>query len=654
MLYSFALEGSTLVELTTETSVTRIGDFRIIGELGSGGMGVVYLAIDEKTGVPAAVKTIRTEHKSGSEIAELRRRIEDEVRNTKKVQSPYVVEILDYNVRANPPWYASRYIAGLNLEQAIAHAGGSLPESTVTDLAFTLRRALEDIHSKGIVHRDLKPGNIILGTDGLRIVDFGIARGTSDPGLTDSGQVVGTATYMCPEQVTGGRPTFGWDIFAFGGLLVYALTGHPPFGTAGMSVFDMMLAIRDSEPNLNGVPASLLPVVKACLEKDPAKRATLQNMRTYLPGSATAPGLSLPPKLNTEIARIKRLAEEETRTAFAKVPPPGPTPSRVGGRAAARRGHSPRQTPQGRQRQEAFDREYARRLQAKQRRRDARKAANKRHPATVTLLWTLALGLLGTGVYERSAILDWLRNNQATDNGAAPAPTRKPTPSPSPSVAKPEATYIPSAHFTKGSLGSMHDPASNKKSITVLDATQYGYDLQVRVRVTGYPANDTSVFKTSCIHTSEKGRSYNTQRSGSYAMMDGDSQTATIRFSLLFDGKASFDPRCAKANTIPLGSNKLHNKGSMFDGENLYMVMAARRVNDTVVVTVPSFTSLNAHKLCLQQGWKAVPASSVRSITKEGSPFYDVTFRSTKGEVHVSCDTSKARPIFNGAGVTVP
>ncbi|MEU7136705.1 serine/threonine-protein kinase [Streptomyces sp. NPDC046261] len=250
-----------------------LGAYRLLGKLGAGGMGRVYLARSDR-GRTVAVKLVQPEL-AGQE--EFRRRFRQEVRAARQVGGEWTAPVLDADTEAAVPWVATGYIAGPSLRQVVGQGFGPLPERSVRILGAGLARALQAVHAAGIVHRDLKPSNVLITLDGPRVIDFGIARAletVTDGGLTRTGAAVGSPGFMSPEQVRGGRITPKSDIFCLGSVLAYAASGRMPFGTADSGVHALMFRIAEEEPDLTGVPATLHPLISAFLAKDPDERPT--------------------------------------------------------------------------------------------------------------------------------------------------------------------------------------------------------------------------------------------------------------------------------------------------------------------------------------------------------------------------------------------
>ncbi|MFE2419748.1 serine/threonine-protein kinase [Streptomyces hokutonensis] len=255
----------------------RIGAYRLLGRLGAGGMGQVYLARSDR-GRTVAVKLVREDLAAQEEF---RARFRQEVQAARKVGGHWTAPVLDADTEAAVPWVATGYVAGPTLQQVVGRDHGALPERSVRILAAGLAHALQDIHAAGIVHRDLKPSNVLVTIDGPRVIDFGIARALetqAGDGLTRTGSLVGSPGFMAPEQVRGDRITPACDVFCLGSVLVYAATGTLPFGSAGSGVHALMFRIAQEEPDLTGVPEGIAELVRDCLRKDPAARPTLHQI----------------------------------------------------------------------------------------------------------------------------------------------------------------------------------------------------------------------------------------------------------------------------------------------------------------------------------------------------------------------------------------
>ncbi|MFH8726378.1 serine/threonine-protein kinase [Streptomyces termitum] len=259
-----------------------IGPFRLVGRLGAGGMGRVFLA-RSAGGRTVAVKVVHAELASQDEF---RRRFAREVEAMERVGGRGTAPVLGSDTEAAAPWVAIGYVPGPSLRTVVGDEYGPLPPETVRTLGAGLGRALDHIHRAGYVHRDLKPGNVLLAVDGPRLIDFGIARAVhtaTDGGLTSTGAVVGSPGFMSPEQIRGEKLGPASDVFCLGSLLAYAATGRSPFGTSDSGVHAQMFRIANDEPDLTGVAPVLTGLIRACLAKDPAARPTAAEIAETLP-----------------------------------------------------------------------------------------------------------------------------------------------------------------------------------------------------------------------------------------------------------------------------------------------------------------------------------------------------------------------------------
>ncbi|MGW6534427.1 protein kinase domain-containing protein [Streptomyces sp. NPDC055051] len=259
-----------------------IGPFRLVGRLGVGGMGRVFLA-RSAGGRTVAVKVVHAELAAQDEF---RRRFAREVEALERVGGSGTAPVLGSDTTAAAPWVAIGYVPGPSLRTVVGDEYGPLPPATVRALGAGLGEALDHIHRAGLVHRDLKPSNVLLTVDGPRIIDFGIARAVdtvTDGGLTSTGAVVGSPGFMSPEQVRGEKLGPASDVFCLGSVLAYAATGRSPFGTSDSGVHALMFRIAHDEPDLTDVAPALTGLIRACLAKDPAARPTAAELAGTLP-----------------------------------------------------------------------------------------------------------------------------------------------------------------------------------------------------------------------------------------------------------------------------------------------------------------------------------------------------------------------------------
>ena len=253
----------------------KIGPYRLLGRLGSGGMGRVFLG-RSPGGRLVAVKVVRAEL---AEQSDFRNRFAREVTAARTVSGLYTAPVVDADLDAPAPWLATAYVAGLSLADAIA-GHGPLPVASVLALAAGLAEGLGAIHAAGIVHRDLKPSNVLLADDGPRIIDFGISRAAEATILTGTGLVVGSPGFMSPEQAQGhpvGPPS---DVFSLGAVLTFAATGEGPFGTG--STATLLYRVVFTPPDTRGLPAELRPLAERWLAKDPEQRPSTDQILAEL------------------------------------------------------------------------------------------------------------------------------------------------------------------------------------------------------------------------------------------------------------------------------------------------------------------------------------------------------------------------------------
>ncbi|WP_098008524.1 bifunctional serine/threonine-protein kinase/ABC transporter substrate-binding protein [Streptomyces sp. sk226] len=263
------------MEPLRSTDPARIAGYRVLGRLGAGGMGVVLLG-RSAGGALVAIKLIRAEYADDSAF---RARFRREVAIARQVRNRWAVPVVDADTEAPAPWLATEFVPGPALSEAVG-GGGPLPERGVRALGSMLAEALEAVHAAGLVHRDVKPGNVLLGLDGPRLIDFGIARALDDTVLTATDVIVGSPGFLSPEQAQGRRIGPASDVFSLGCVLAYAATGGRPFGTGPVEA--MLFRTVHDTADLSALPPGLLPVVGACLAKAPEDRPTAGEIRATL------------------------------------------------------------------------------------------------------------------------------------------------------------------------------------------------------------------------------------------------------------------------------------------------------------------------------------------------------------------------------------
>lgn len=265
-----------MVDQLTQHDPRRIGPFEVLGRLGAGGMGLVYLA-RSASGRRVAIKTVRTEL---AEDQLFRVRFTREVEAARAVSGFYTAAVVDADPRAAVPWLATAYVPAPSLEE-IVNECGPLPAQAVRWLAAGVAEALQSIHGAGLVHRDLKPSNVLVVEDGPRVIDFGIASGVSNTRLTMTNVAVGTPAYMSPEQAKDSRSVTGAsDVFSLGSMLVFAATGHAPFHGAN-PVETVFMLLREG-PDLSGLPDELRPLIESCMQMEATARPNPADLQAQL------------------------------------------------------------------------------------------------------------------------------------------------------------------------------------------------------------------------------------------------------------------------------------------------------------------------------------------------------------------------------------
>ncbi|WP_083936419.1 ABC transporter substrate-binding protein [Nocardiopsis ganjiahuensis] len=253
-----------------------IPPFDIRGRLGAGGMGVVYAALspDDRW---VAVKVIRPEF---ADDQVFRRRFAREVQLMSRIRARCIASVLAYDTSAEQPWFATAFLPGPTLNVRV-RSEGPLPEAQARVLGVGMAEGIAAIHAAGVVHRDLKPSNVILAPDGPKVLDFGIAHAVDGTQLTRTGGLMGSPGWMSPERFRGGAGPAA-DVFSWGALVTYAVTGRSPFGTG--SAEELMFRLLSEEPDLSGVPEGLREVVARALAKAPEDRPSSADLVRSLAG----------------------------------------------------------------------------------------------------------------------------------------------------------------------------------------------------------------------------------------------------------------------------------------------------------------------------------------------------------------------------------
>ncbi|MEV0387119.1 protein kinase [Nonomuraea sp. NPDC050643] len=289
-----------------------IGPYELASRLGSGGMGVVYLA-KAADGSRVALKAIRRDYTADPVY---RARFNEEVSNARKVASFCTARVLDHGEDRGVLYLVTEYIDGISLEDHLIEHGALTP-SVLHSAAVGVAAALTAIHAAGLVHRDLKPANVMLTLAGPRVIDFGLARSTHvDSRHTNAGMVMGTPGWIAPEQVFEGRTSPAGDVFAWGSLIAYAGLGGHPFGEGDAYV--MAARARSAPPDLRGLPAPLDRLVAAAIHPDPARRPAAKQLLLELVGAADEPA--------AQLAASKHLTNAWNPSEFGPLMPPAPHP----------------------------------------------------------------------------------------------------------------------------------------------------------------------------------------------------------------------------------------------------------------------------------------------------------------------------------------
>ncbi|MFG2721089.1 PQQ-binding-like beta-propeller repeat protein [Streptomyces sp. NPDC048416] len=316
------------MEQLTQHDPRRIGPFEVLGRLGAGGMGLVYLA-RSASGRRVAIKTVRTEL---AEDQLFRVRFTREVEAARAVSGFYTAAVVDADPRAPVPWLATAYVPAPSLEE-IVNECGPLPAQAVRWLAAGIAEALQSIHGAGLVHRDLKPSNVLVVEDGPRVIDFGIASGVSNTRLTMTNVAVGTPAYMSPEQAKDSRSVTGAsDVFSLGSTLVFAATGHAPFHGAN-PVETVFMLLREG-PDITGLPDELRPLIESCMQMEHPNRPSPEDLQAQLAPHLFASGSDdsgtasawLPPRSVAMIEQRRGGGRMQLLAPPAADPAPRPAP----------------------------------------------------------------------------------------------------------------------------------------------------------------------------------------------------------------------------------------------------------------------------------------------------------------------------------------
>ncbi|MEO3859815.1 serine/threonine-protein kinase [Acrocarpospora sp. B8E8] len=275
------------------------GRYRLVRELGRGGMGAVWQAHDEVLGRDVALKRVLLpDHADRQEREQGARRILREARAAARLRHPSVIRIHDVVEDRQGPWIVMELLAAESLQQRITRTG-PLPERQVARIAARLLDALRAAHAAGVVHRDIKPGNILLGEeDEVLLTDFGIAHPAGDPAITTSGVIVGSPAYLPPERLRGDSGDTAGDLWSLGATLFAAVEGQPPYNRAEPAAVLAAILTHDPDPMRH---ANLLrPLIQGLLRRDRRQRLSIEHALVLLaatgfePATARWPGRGWP------------------------------------------------------------------------------------------------------------------------------------------------------------------------------------------------------------------------------------------------------------------------------------------------------------------------------------------------------------------------
>lgn len=315
------------VEALAVSDPRQMGVYRLQARLGAGGMGQVFLGYSPG-GRAVAVKVI---HRELAGDPEFRARFRREVAAASVVNGAYTAPVIAAGPDDDPPWLATVFVPGPSLAEAV-HTAGPLPPASVWRLAGGLVEALQAVHACGLVHRDLKPANVLLALDGPRVIDFGISRALEKTAMTSTGMIVGTPSYMSPEQAEGSRVGPPSDVFSLGCVIVFAATGTGPFGHGPQA--SLLYRVVHSAPAITEVPGGLRGLAAGCLTKRPADRPTLAELQAAIAaGRAPDDGDALASFWPVAVTGLIRSHQVRLSIELRETPPgagPGPLPARAG------------------------------------------------------------------------------------------------------------------------------------------------------------------------------------------------------------------------------------------------------------------------------------------------------------------------------------
>lgn len=573
---------------------TKIGPYAIVGLIGQGGMGRVYLGL-HSDGSFAAVKVMADLYAS---IPEFRERFLREAKMVQRIKPSFIAQVLGHGEEGARLWCASEYVPGLNLAEAIQ--ASTFKGDALVNLAYCLVKALETIHEAGIVHRDLKPANIILGKNGACVVDFGIAADTTAPSLTLTGQVLGTPSYMSSEQIVGrSKPTPMWDVFAFGCVITHAASGHPPY--TGSDHMQVMLAIsnRDVQPDLSGVPDNLQPLVARCLQHNPRDRPTLAQILHELPKMQIATVAStkwMPTPVTTKVDAATQIADRLAK----ELAPTRKEPARA-----------PVVTS---------------------------KPAPKKKSKMGAMAWLAACAVV-VGALGFSTTLD--------------DKTETVTPAPSPKVSQPATVEVPPAAFTVSTLKGKGSP-----KVIKVAAENRQLHLTIDFNGTAEERDAAIAKSCLKLMYAEKAQAiFRPDKPNEDTPANVIEFRAALDFPGAAYYMPNCSKKYSVAGGQWLGENKVRGDG-FFGGYNdtVFPVIDAYTKGDKLKVVLPLYSNhseVEYEAICLKTADGPKRAASLVKVVNRERNYLLLTFDAPKGTIYLSCSGGN-KVSYNGKGAAIP
>src|ERR1700683_4766850 len=297
-----------------DTDPHEVGVYRLLGRLGEGGQGVVFMAVDP-AGSEVAVKLLPP-----TTDPQVRSRFLKEVAAAQRVARFCTAQVLDAGIFERRPFIVSEYVSGPSLVEVVEQLGPR-GGAALERIAVATLTALGTVHAAGMVHRDFKPANVLLGPDGPVLIDFGLA---AVPGMTTmgpSGQAaIGTPAFMAPEQLAAERVTAAADMWSWAVTMAFASTGELPF--KGESLTATAFAILHSEPSVGDLPEPLGSLIHRCLNKDPAARPSARDVLSELVAAGARLTGPMPP-MASPLATDGEAAGSPRASAALSEPPQG-------------------------------------------------------------------------------------------------------------------------------------------------------------------------------------------------------------------------------------------------------------------------------------------------------------------------------------------